>query len=50
MAIARQAAEILHSDVGMGRLGITGDLAMPHPLNDWSGIMLVDWEKLERSW
>ncbi len=49
-AIARQAAEILHTDFGVGRLGVIGDLAMPQPLNYWSGITLVYWEKLESSW
>jgi Uma2 family endonuclease len=49
-AIARQAAEKLRGDFSMGRLGVIGDLAMPQPLNYWSGITLVYWEKLERSW
>jgi hypothetical protein len=29
---------------------VIGDLAMPQPLNYWSGIILVYWEKLENSW
>ena len=40
-AIARQAAAILQTDFGVGRLGVIGDLAMPQPLNYWSGITLV---------
>ncbi|MGP1383014.1 MAG: Uma2 family endonuclease [Thainema sp.] len=49
-AIARQAAEILRTDFSVGRLGVIGDLAMPQPLNYWSGITLVYWKKLENSW
>jgi len=49
-AIARQAAEILHTDFGVGRLAVIGDLVMPQPLNYWSGITLVYWQKLESSW
>jgi Uma2 family endonuclease len=48
--IARQAAEKLRADFSVGRLGVIGDLAMPQPLNYWSGIILVYWEKLENSW
>ncbi|MGF1524009.1 MAG: Uma2 family endonuclease [Leptolyngbyaceae cyanobacterium] len=49
-AIARKAAEKLRTDFAVGRLGVIGDLAMPQPLNYWSGITLVYWEKLENSW
>jgi hypothetical protein len=49
-AIARQAAAILHTDFAVERLGVIGDLAMPQPLNYWSGITFVYWEKLENSW
>lgn len=49
-AIARKAAEKLRTDFSVGRLGVIGDLAMPQPLNYWSGIVLVYWEKLENSW
>lgn len=49
-AIARQAAEKLRTDFSVRRLGVIGDLAMPQPLNYWSGIVLVYWEKLENAW
>ncbi|ASC69453.1 hypothetical protein XM38_003800 [Halomicronema hongdechloris C2206] len=49
-AIARKAAEKLRTDFSVGRLGVIGDLTMPQPLNYWSGITLVYWEKLENSW
>ena len=48
--IARQAAEKLRTDFAVERLGVIGDLAMPQPLNYWSGITLVYWGKLESSW
>ncbi|MEM9245667.1 MAG: hypothetical protein AAGA67_08010, partial [Cyanobacteria bacterium P01_F01_bin.153] len=49
-AIARQAAEILRTDFGVERLGVIGDLPMAQPLNYWSGMTLVYWETLEKSW
>ena len=32
------------------KLGVIGDLVMPQPLNYWSDITLVYWEKFEDSW
>ncbi|MEO1122995.1 MAG: Uma2 family endonuclease [Cyanobacteria bacterium J06639_16] len=49
-AIARQAAERLRTHFSIGRLGVIGDLAMAQPLNYWSDITLVYWEKFDDSW
>ncbi|ASC73983.1 hypothetical protein XM38_049570 [Halomicronema hongdechloris C2206] len=49
-AIAREAAERLRTHFSIRRLGVIGDLAMAQPLNYWSDITLVYWEKLEDSW
>ncbi|MBE9141380.1 Uma2 family endonuclease [Nodosilinea sp. LEGE 07088] len=48
--LARQAAERLRTHFDLGRLGVIGDLTMPQPLNYWSDITLVYWEKFEESW
>lgn len=49
-AIARQAADCLRHQFSVERLGVIGDLAMPQPLNYWSDITLVYWEKLDDAW
>ncbi len=48
--LARQAAERLRAHFSLGRLGVIGDLTMPQPLNYWSDITLVYWEKFDNSW
>jgi Uma2 family endonuclease len=48
--LARQAAERLRTHFSLGRLGVIGDLTMPQPLNYWSDITLVYWEKFDDSW
>ena len=47
---AQQAAASLRQNFSVGKLGVIGDLVMPHPLNYWSDITLVYWEKFEDSW
>lgn len=49
-AIAHEAAKRLRAHFSAGRLGVIGDLAMAQPLNFWSDITLVYWEKFDDSW
>ncbi|MEL7510285.1 MAG: Uma2 family endonuclease [Cyanobacteria bacterium J06554_1] len=48
--IAQQSAATLRQHFSVDKLGIIGDLVMPHPLNYWSEITMVYWEKFEDSW
>ena len=47
---AQQAATSLRHHFSVDKLGVIGDLVMPQPLNYWSDITLVYWEKFEDSW
>ena len=47
---AQQAAASLRHHFSVDKLGVIGDLVMPQPLNYWSDITLVYWEKFEDSW
>jgi Uma2 family endonuclease len=48
--LTRQAAEQLRAHFDLGRLGVIGDLTIPQPLNYWSDITLVYWEKFDDLW